>query len=96
MNNYFNRLLLGTLVAAAPALAATANDVTGIRRINNTTAEVMLSDGHTLTVDFYGPSIFRLFQDNSGGIVRDPEASPEAKILTNNPRRDVGKLTVSS
>ena len=96
MNNYFNRLLLGTLVAAAPALAATANDVTGIRRINNTTAEVMLSDGHTLTVDFYGPSIFHLFQDNSGGIVRDPEASPEAKILTNNPRRDVGKLTVSS
>ncbi len=96
MNNYFNRLLLGTLVAAAPALAATANDVTGIRRINNTTAEVRLSDGHTLTVDFYGPSIFRLFQDNSGGIVRDPEASPEAKILTNNPRRDVGKLTVSS
>lgn len=96
MNNYFNRLLLGTLVAAAPALAATANDVTGIRCINNTTAEVMLSDGHTLTVDFYGPSIFRLFQDNSGGIVRDPEASPEAKILTNNPRRDVGKLTVSS
>lgn len=96
MNNYFNRLLLGTLVAAAPALATTANDVTGIRRINNTTAEMMLSDGHTLTVDFYGPSIFRLFQDNSGGIVRDPEASPEAKILTNNPRRDVGKLTVSS
>ena len=96
MNNYFNRLLLGTLVAAAPALAATANDVTGIRRINNTTAEVTLSDGHTLTVDFYGPSIFRIFQDNSGGIVRDPEASPEAKILTNNPRRDVGKLTVSS
>lgn len=96
MNNYFNRLLLGTLVAAAPALATTANDVTGIRRINNTTAEVTLSDGHTLTVDFYGPSIFRLFQDNSGGIVRDPEASPEAKILTNNPRRDVGKLTVSS
>lgn len=96
MNNYFNRLLLGTLVAAAPALAATANDVTGIRRINNTTAEVTLSDGHTLTVDFYGPSIFRLFQDNSGGIVRDPEASPEAKILTNNPRRDVGQLTVSS
>lgn len=96
MNNYFNRLLLGTLVAAAPALATTANDVTGIRRINNTTAEVTLSDGHTLTVDFYGPSIFRLFQDNSGGIVRDPEASPEAKILTNNPRRDVGQLTVSS
>lgn len=96
MNNYFNRLLLGTLVAAAPALASTANDVTGIRRINNTTAEVTLSDGHTLTVDFYGPSIFRLFQDNSGGIVRDPEASPEAKILTNNPRRDVGQLTVSS
>lgn len=96
MNNYFNRLLLGTLVAAAPALAATANDVTGIRRINTTTAEVTLSDGHTLTVDFYGPSIFRLFQDNSGGIVRDPEASPEAKILTNNPRRDVGQLTVSS
>lgn len=79
MNNYFNRLLLGTLVAAAPALAATANDVTGIRRINNTTAEVMLSDGHTLTVDFYGPASSAFFRTTVAVSFATPRHRPRLK-----------------
>ena len=95
MNRHLERLLLLTLMATAPATATTASDVTGIRRINATTAEVTLTDGHTLTIDFYGPNIFRLFQDNSGGIIRDPQANPEAQILTTNPRREVGPLLLA-
>ena len=39
-------------------------------------------------------NIFRVFRDNKGGIIRDPKAIPEAKILVNNPRRDVKNVTV--
>lgn len=95
MNRHLERLLLLAMTATAPAIAATASDVTGIRRINATTAEVTLTDGHTLTIDFYGPNIFRLFQDNSGGIIRDPQANPAAQILTDNPRREVGPLLIA-
>lgn len=96
MNKHLERLMLSALMASAPALATLASDVTGIRRINATTAEVTLADGHTMTIDFYGPNIFRLFQDNNGGIIRDPQAKPEAQILTNNPRREVGPLVVAN
>ena len=50
---------------------------------------VRLSDGHRMTVDFYAPDIFRLFRDDNGGIVRNPEADPHADILVQNPRRGV-------
>lgn len=36
-----------------------------------------------------------MFQDNKGGIVRNPEANPEAQILVNNPRQEVGKLSLT-
>ena len=42
-----------------------------------------------MTIDFYGENIFRVFQDNSGGIIRGPEAKPEAQILVDQPRRKV-------
>ena len=45
-------------------------------------------------LDFYGQNICRLFQDPNGGIVRDPQAKPEAQILVAQPRRDVS-MTVS-
>ena len=45
-----------------------------------------------MTFDFYGENIFRVFQDNDGGIIRDPEAKPEAQILVNNPRNTVSTL----
>ena len=45
-------------------------------------------------LDFYGQNIFRVFQDPNGGIVREPQAKPEAQILVAQPRRDVS-MTVS-
>ena len=71
------------------------NGIREVREINPTTAEVVFSDGKICTVDFYGENIFRVFQDNSGGIVRDPQADPPARILANNPRRDPGKVSAS-
>ena len=66
----------------------------GIRMLNRTTAEVTLDGGGIMYVDFYAPHIFRVFQDPNGGIIRDPQASPEAQILVNNPRKEVGEVTL--
>jgi len=65
-----------------------------VQRLNVTTAQVALDNGQYLYVDFYGPNIFRLFQDPAGGIIRDPQASPEARILVSNPRREA-RISVS-
>ena len=81
------------------------NDVssTGIRqtsgilraeRVNPTTVDVLFTNNQRMTIDFYGENIFRVFQDNSGGIIRDPEAKPEAQILVDQPRRKVSGLTL--
>jgi alpha-glucosidase (family GH31 glycosyl hydrolase) len=64
------------------------------RKINPTTIEVLLSDNQRMTFDFYGENIFRVFQDNFGGILRDPEAKPEAHILVNNPRKTISALNL--
>ncbi|QNN43816.1 TIM-barrel domain-containing protein [Pedobacter roseus] len=68
--------------------------VTDVKKINSTTVELLLTDDQRLTLDFYGDNIFRLFQDPTGGFIRDPEAKPEAKILVENPRRPVSKLEI--
>lgn len=69
--------------------------IIGAKKINPTTIEVLLSDNQRVVFDFYGENIFRVFQDNSGGILRDPEAKPEAKILVENPRKSITKLNLS-
>ena len=48
-----------------------------------------------MTLDFYGDNIFRVFQDNAGGIIRNPEAEPEAQILVNQPRKEIKHLSVT-
>ena len=60
--------------------------------LNPTTVELLYANGQRLTFDFYGSNIFRLFQDNHGGIIREPQANPEAHILVNNARRSAGAL----
>lgn len=79
--------------------------ISNIRQLNPTTVEVLYKNGQHLTIDFYSPNIYRLFQDNNGGIIRDPEANPPAKILVDNPRRafegiqlasDADKVSVST
>ncbi|TKC09542.1 TIM-barrel domain-containing protein [Pedobacter frigoris] len=68
--------------------------VISAKKISSTVVEVLLSNNQKLTLDFYGNNIFRLFQDNAGGTMRDPEAKPEAKILVENPRKAVSNLNV--
>ncbi|NDV46968.1 DUF5110 domain-containing protein [Paludibacter sp. 221] len=69
--------------------------IVGVKKINPTTVDVLLPENQRMTFDFYGENIFRVFQDNSGGILRDPEAKPEAQILVDNPRKNVSDLKVS-
>ena len=89
------KVALMTLLLLLSLTMKAANEVTGVRKLNPTTVEIYLSNNRTLTFDFYGNNIFRLFQDNSGGIIRDPLAKPDAKILVNNPRRNLSRLDVS-
>ena len=77
------------ILAAATGYCLSAESAEEARRLNPTAAEIILGDGHRMTVDFYAPDIFRLFRDDNGGIVRDPKAEPPAEILVRNPRRGV-------
>ncbi len=70
--------------------------VVSISKINPTTVELLLSNKQRIALDFYGNNIFRIFQDNHGGILRDPQAKPEAQILVDNPRKSVNQLQVGS
>lgn len=65
------------------------------KKINATTVEIEFSNQQKMLLDFYGNNIFRMFQDNSGSPMRDPGAKPEAKILLDNPRKQVAKLDVT-
>lgn len=68
--------------------------IIGVKQLNPTTVEVLFSDNQRMTIDFYGENIFRIFQDNAGGVIRDPEAKPEAQILVNNPRVPLSALQI--
>ena len=90
-------LLSAAILAAgiAPTQAVADNmTVKAVKQINPTAVELRLDNSQRMTIDFYGENIFRLFQDNSGGILRDPFATPEAKILVSNPRKDVSKIDI--
>jgi hypothetical protein len=70
--------------------------ITGVNKINPTTVEILFSDRNRMTFDFYGENIFRLFQDPSGKIIRDPEAEPNAEILVENPRKPLDDLLLKT
>ena len=76
------------------AIARQAQTIVSVQQINPTTVDVVFSNNQRMTFDFYGDNIFRMFQDNNGGILRDPEAKPEARILVDTPRRPVSKLDI--
>ncbi|MBE8713639.1 TIM-barrel domain-containing protein [Sphingobacterium hungaricum] len=83
----------GTLTSSAAIRTARAaqeqNDpikISSVKQINPSTIEILYSNNTRLWLDFYSDQIVRLFQDNQGGIIRDPKANPEAKILVENPR----------
>lgn len=98
-------LVLPLVLGATPARATEKNPIVcenvqtgltiiGVKQINPTTVELLFSDNQRMTIDFYGENIFRIFQDNAGGIIRDPEAKPEAQILVDNPRIPLAALNV--
>lgn len=82
--------------AAAQAVAisqsAVSRGVVGIQALNSTTVELYLADSTSLTLDFYGDNIVRIFQDPDGGIVRDPQATPPAQILVSQPRKPLSGI----
>ncbi len=75
---------------------ANTRAVKDVRKINPTTVEVTYADGKLLTLDFYGNNIVRLFRDDNGGIVRNPEATPQADILVGSARRATGGVTIAT
>ena len=72
-----------------------ADGIVKSEKKNASTVALTYDSGKQLTIDFFGPNIFRLFLDPNGGDVRNPQASPEAQILVNNPRKDVGEIGVT-
>ena len=78
------------------AAVQTTCGIKGVKRLNPTTVEVLYANNQKMTIDFYGPNIFRMFMDPKGGIVRKPAAKPEADILVGNPRRAVESIKVTS
>ena len=89
-------LLASILIAGITPTQVVADNTTvkTVLQINPTTVELCFNNSQRMTIDFYGENIFRLFQDNNGGILRDPFATPEAKILVSNPRKEVSKIDV--
>ena len=72
--------------------AQQTSGILSVKKVNPTTVDVLFSNNQRRTIDFYGENIFRVFQDNSGSVIRDPQAKPAAQILVDNPRKAVSKL----
>ncbi|MDO4211564.1 MAG: alpha-xylosidase, partial [Bacteroidales bacterium] len=64
-----------------------AVQITKAQKINNYAVEIYYANGQMMTIDFYSANIFRIFQDNNGGVIRNPKAEPEAEILVKDARR---------
>ena len=62
------------------------------RKVNDTTIEFVNNQKQRITLDFYGNGIFRLYLDPAGRAPHNPEATPAADILVENPRRGVKSL----
>lgn len=85
----------GATVPFSPIQAAVGQQqplVSGATLLNPTTVEVLFSNQQRMMLDFYGENMVRFFQDNAGGIVRDPEAVSPAQILVDRPRLNPGTL----
>jgi len=66
--------------------------ITGATKLNASTVEIRFSNQQKMLLDFYGNNIVRMFQDNSGNGLRDPQAQPEAKVFLPNAKSSVGKV----
>ena len=81
--------------ASATKEAKQTLSVLSAKKINSTRIDLTLSEGRQMSVDFYGPDIFRIFRDDEGGEMRQPKAKPQAQILVNQPRKEVKTLKLT-
>lgn len=86
--------LAAALILSTSPVQLLAEGIKGARTTSATTAVLTYESGRTLTVDFYGPNVMRLFSDPQSGAVRTPEAQPPAQILVNQPRKAVGSIKI--
>jgi hypothetical protein len=93
---YFSKLSAIVAMSAAAVSPLAVSAATSVTQLNAHTVEVAFDSGNTMLVDFYSPDIVRLFMDPAGGIMRDPQANPPAKILVDNPRTKVDGLTINT
>lgn len=70
--------------------------IISVKKINSTTVELRFSNRQHMLLDFYSDNIFRLFYDSVGKELRDPQATPAAKILVENPRKPVSVISISN
>ena len=68
--------LEGTIVGAT----GEGGRIVDVGRLNPTAVEIIYDNQQRLTLDFYGENILRLFRDNAGGVLREPEAHPETRM----------------
>ncbi|HTG57511.1 MAG TPA: hypothetical protein VL943_14640, partial [Niabella sp.] len=69
--------------------------ITSAKTVNPTTVELQLNNGRHIIIDFYADHIFRLFIDSTAKQMRTPEATPEAQILVDQPRKPVTKFSLT-
>ena len=80
-------IFLFVVVSTLNVWAEGKQGVREVRQLNRQAVEVVCHNGRAMTIDFYGPNIFRLFRDDQGGIVRNPESTPPAEILVSDARQ---------
>lgn len=86
------------IALAAPLFSAeqpSTEPATEATKTQENAFAVDLPEGKKLWIDFYGENIIRLFRDDAGGKIRNPEAEPPAQILVNQPRRDPGEVKIT-
>ncbi|MCC3216248.1 DUF5110 domain-containing protein [Chryseobacterium sp. X308] len=73
-----------------------AQKIENVSKKGETSVEVLFSDNKKLLIDFYGENLFRLFLDPKGGKIRNPEATPPAQILVDQPRKKIKEISISN
>ena len=94
----FGLLLFSILINSLPSQAQTGKEninVISAKAISSSKIDVLLDSSRHMYIDFYGENIFRVFMDRKNAQPHDPEAIPKAKILVDNIKKSVSKLTVS-
>lgn len=96
-------LLLSPHVYAQSRITASAsiltahenNNIVSVQETSPTSVDIKYNGNIGCTLDFYGENIFRLFQDNQGGKMRMPQATPPAQILVDNARKEIKGIKIS-